>query len=208
MKQIRDHALIYALCAKEICSAVKKEKAEALIEEITVSYGIKRGERMRKKAEDNHEKADINAYLIHGEWKGRPHENESVMEFHPDSTVSRVSRCAWYDTWKQYGLEEYGRYYCRYIDKALCKGFDGSFDLQVESVLSHGDPECRFVWSEAADQIYVQERKNENKDRYILPFDFHVEEFLQCASAVLEQNGLSQLIAHVMKEYDRLNEEG
>lgn len=94
------------------------------------------------------------------------------------------------------------------MDKALCEGFDGSFSLRVESVLSLGEPECRFVWSEAADPDCVQERKNENKDRYILPFDFHVEEFLQCAFAVLEQNGLSQLIAHAMKEYDRLNEEG
>ncbi len=207
MKGIRDHALIYALCAKEICSALEKEKAEALIEEITVSYGRKRGERMRTKAEENHEKADINAYLIHGEWKGKPHENESVMEFHPDRTVSRVSRCAWYDTWKQYGLEEYGRYYCRYIDQALCEGFDGSFDLKVESVLSHGDPECRFVWSEASDPDYVQKTKSENKDRYILPFDFHTEEFLQCASAVLEHNGLAQLIAQVLENYEHMNEE-
>ena len=179
MKQIRDHALIYVLCAKEICSVMEKEKAEALIEEITVSYGIKRGERMRKKAEDNHEKADINAYLIHGEWKGRPHENESVMEFHPDSTVSRVSRCAWYDTWEIYGLLSFGTYYCRWIDSAIAEGFAGNFTLAVPCTKGNGDPQCRFVWNQALPDI-------PSEKPFLLSFRFHIQELKETAREVLE----------------------
>lgn len=203
MKGIKDHALLYALIAKYCLETYGKEKGEDLICDLTNAYGEKRGSRMRANADAHNEKPDINAYLIHGEWKGKPGENESTMLFQPGSTVSLVTKCAWCDTWKQYGLLKYGQYYCRYIDRALCDGFSGDFSLKISSVLSAGDDACCFEWSGAADQETVNSRKKELRDTYILPFDFHCEEMLECAAQVLGNDG-QKMSETVLGEYERL----
>lgn len=91
---IRDHALIYALLASGIFDAMPETKAQETIRDITVFYGHKRGQRMRQKADAKHEEANLAAYLIHGEWKGRKGENLSTMEYGVHATYSSVTKCA------------------------------------------------------------------------------------------------------------------
>ncbi len=203
MKGIKDHALLYALIAKYCIDTYGRETGEERIRDITVMYGKQRGARMRAKTDADHEAADITAYLIHGEWKGEPGENISEMEYADDSTESHVFKCAWCDTWNEYGLMEYGRYYCRYIDQALCEGFDGNFSLHIPKMLSAGDDMCRFIWTEKADAERAAVRKAELKDTYILPFDFHCEELLGCAERVLCEAGDPDAVAKIRQEYEK-----
>ena len=48
---IPHHAFIYAMLAKAISDRMPERKAEELIRDITVYYGRRRGERMRRNAE-------------------------------------------------------------------------------------------------------------------------------------------------------------
>lgn len=203
MKGIKDHALLYALIAKYCIDTYGRETGEELIRDITVSYGKQRGARMRAKTEEEHEAADISAYLIHGEWKGEPGENISEMVYGSDSTESHVTKCAWCDTWRRYGLLEYGKYYCRYIDQALCEGFAGSFSLNIPSTLSGGDDMCRFIWTEKADAERVAARRSEIGNKYILPFDFHCEELLECAGRVFERAGDPDAVKKIIQELEK-----
>ena len=202
--EIRDHALIYALLAREIFGAMPENKAQEIIRDITVLYGHNRGQRMRQKADAAHEAADLAAYLIHGEWKGREGENQSTMEYGENTVASSVTKCAWYETWKEYGLLPYGTYYCRYIDQALCEGFGGSFWLDIPSSMGKGDSQCLFVWSEAVDEQFVAKEKKRLNDAYILPFDFHVKELLECARQVLREKNLEYLADKTLEEYKKL----
>ena len=77
-----------------------------------------------------------------------------------------------------------GSHYCRYIDKAICEGYGSDFSLAVPEAIGLGDENCTFIWSASADQRRVEEAKRE----HILPFDFHCEELLKCAMAVLEED--------------------
>ena len=202
--EIRDHALMYALLARRISDVLPENEAQTLIRDITVLYGHKRGQRMRRKADAAQETANLAAYLIHGEWKGREGENESTMEYGENETYSSVTKCAWYETWKEYGLLPYGTFYCRYIDEALCEGFDGSFSLEIPATMAKGDPRCLFKWSEAADGQFVKDEKQRLKDTYILPFDFHVNELLECARQVLKEKGMEYLVREAFQEYKKL----
>ena len=178
--EIRHHAVLYALIVKAVSESYEKKEAEELIRKITTDYGRQRGKRMA----DHSKKKDMNDFFINGEWKGREGENISQLFFHTDSTESRVKKCAWYDAWKKYDLCEYGSYYCRYIDQAICEGFDGPFDLEVPSAIGLGDEECIFIWSKKADQELI----NESERKYILPFDFHCRELCDCAGRFLSED--------------------
>ena len=201
--EIRDHALLYALIVRACIQYRSEKEGSVLAEKITVSYGRKRGYRMRLLAEENGEKADMNSFLIHGEWKGRPHENESVMRYGRDNTESAVRRCAWYETWKKYGLLEYGKHYCRSIDRAIAQGFGGGFELISDGTLSEGSEECRFLWTAAADERYVREQKEKADGRWILPFEFHCRELLETASRFLP----ADIIEEIRYEYRKQRQE-
>ena len=198
---IKQHAVLYALICK-CCFLNARDEAEELIKEITVSYGRKRGERMHRLAEENKEEIGINAFLIHSEWKGRDDENLSEMFFEKDRTVSEVTKCAWCDAWKEHGLLKYGSYYCKYIDRAICEGFKGGFDLKVSSVLSQEDPCCHFEWTQGADLEYIIENKKDA--RWILPFSFHCLELYECAYDTLKKHNKEKILEEAKQEYIRI----
>ena len=195
---IRQHAVLYALICKW-CFLGAEEEAEELIRKITESYGKRRGERMRFLAERNKEEIGMNSFLIHSEWQGKKDENSSRTFYEKDRTVSEVTKCAWCEAWKEYGLLKYGSFYCRYIDRAICEGFDGGFDLKVSSVLSRGDPCCRFEWTAGADEASVSKEKP--KPGWILPFSFHCKELFQCAQEVLCACGREEVLEEAKREF-------
>ena len=174
---IRQHAVLYALIVRSCFQNTETEEAEELVKEITQTYGLQRGGRMRHLTETDKENSDLNSFFIHTEWQGKQGENQSRMFYETGRTVSEVTKCAWYDAWKAYGLLEYGSRYCRYIDQAICDGYDGDFDLKVSSILSKGGPCCRFEWSGQADEKKITEGKA--KSNWILPFSFHCQELYQ-----------------------------
>lgn len=199
---IRQHAVLYALIVQSCFLNMEKTEAETLVKKITQTYGLRRGKRMRFLAVENKEETDMNAFLIHSEWKGKEGENRSKMIYEADRTVSEVTKCAWCDVWKKYGLMEYGPYYCRYIDQAICEGFNGDFDLKISSVLSQGGSCCRFEWSGCADEKTVSEGKATSN--WILPFSFHCLELLECAKEVLRKHGREEILEEVKQKYVKI----
>ena len=175
---IREHALYYALLAKAVLETEHLPNAEALLETITSKYGRRRGKRMRANAETLCPSDDLSAFFRTGEWAGKPGENRSELIRNQDTTESHVHVCAWYDTWKKYGLLAYGTYYCRWIDPAIAEGFDGSFTLSVPQTKGAGDSVCRFVWNQPLSAL-------QNERPFLLPFSFHIEELRYTAQEVL-----------------------
>lgn len=175
---IREHALYYALLAKAVLKTEHLPNAEELLKTITSEYGRRRGKRMRANAQTRHPSDDLSAFFFTGEWAGKPGENRSELIRHQDTTESHVHVCAWYDTWKKYGLLAYGTYYCRWIDPAIAEGFDGSFTLSVPGTKGAGDSVCRFVWNQPVSAP-------ESERPYLLPFSFHIEELRHTAQEVL-----------------------
>ena len=176
---IREHALYYALLSKQIFSVLSHDEAKLLLKDITMEYGRRRGRRMRRNAEDAGCGCDLQAFFTTGEWAGKPDENRSELIRNNDSTESRVSVCAWYDTWEIYGLLSFGTYYCRWIDSAIAEGFAGSFTLAVPCTKGNGDPQCRFVWDQALPD-------NPSQKPFLLPFRAHIQELKETAREVLE----------------------
>ncbi len=193
--RIVHHAVLYALIVKHVFETFRKDEAEEIVREITKTYGRKRGRRMKSHSKQG----DLNDFFRNGEWKGEAEENESSMMFEEDETVSKVTKCAWLDAWKKYGLEEYGKYYCLYIDKAMCDGFEGSFSLDVKQMLSAGSESCLFVWNEKSDPVVVQEEK-----KHLMSFDEHCLELWRCAKDVLKKYGKENEMKKIREEFEEL----
>ena len=208
---IEAHALLYALVSKTVLDHYGQKEGEAILKEITETYGIHRGERMRKNAETAGYGSDLNAFFLSGEWEGKPGENVSALSAEAESTISEVSVCAWHDTWRKYGLLPYGSYYCRWIDAAIAKGFAGSFSLSAPCSKGAGDPICRFVWNEAYDPASLNREKQARSSSFVLPFSRHCEELLSSAEDVLssaDPAGSDSLLEEVMHEFEQMHKIG
>ena len=193
---IRHHAVLYALIVKYIFRYVKDDPKK-VIEDLTCAYGLKRGRRMKDLALANNEPLSIDAFLIHGEWAGEKDENRSSLGHDENDTLSIVSRCAWYDYWKKYDLLEYGTYYCRYIDKAICTGFDGDFNLKLDKALGFNDDRCEFRWNRIYDEDYLKTHPK----KWILPFDFHCRELYETACEVLDESIRDKILEDVDEDF-------
>ncbi len=193
--EIREHAILYALICRYVMRNHEREEAEDLIRKITVSYGNRRGRRMR----NNSHIGDITDFFMNGEWKGKEGGNISTFEACDGDTVSVVSRCAWYDTWKKNGLLEYGTHYCRYIDSSICEGYGSSFTLDVRESKGRGDEYCVFVWN----QEYDPARLEAGERKHILDFDFHCRELLDTAAEILEDDGIRKKMLEELDEYKK-----
>lgn len=192
---IREHALYYALLAKAVLETDSLQNAETCLKHITEEYGRRRGARMRANAASLCPADDLSAFFLTGEWAGKPGENQSELLRLSHTTESRVHVCAWYDTWKKYGLLSYGTYYCRWIDLAIAEGFDGSFTLSVPQTKGAGDPVCRFVWDQPVNTL-------KSERLYLLPFSFHIEELRHTAEDVLRRIAPEQAEAILKRTED------
>ena len=195
---IRHHAVLYALIVKYIF--VYDDKPEETIRDFTHAYGIKRGQRMRRLALENNEPLNINSFLIHGEWAGEKGENSSVLSNDMKNTYSTVHKCAWFDYWKEYELLKYGTYYCRYVDKAICEGFDGDFSLGLDKAIGFGNEQCEFRWNRKYDEEYLGSRPK----KWILPFDFHCRELKDTAYEILDENIREKVLEDVDIEFRKI----
>ena len=192
--EIRHHAYLYAVLCRHILECAGRQEGEKLIEAFTRDYGLRRGRRMKKNAESG----DMSDFFIVGEWKGQPGENISCLSYEKDETVSVVTKCAWYDTWKEYGLLDYGPYYCRYIDKAICEGYASDFSLDVSETIGGGNARCVFKWSAPADKDLV----TGTKKAHILPFDFHCKEMLESVKNVLDKELCETVLKKTQRDFE------
>ena len=172
----RHHAVLHALLAKH--TFAKYADAADRIRVFTEQYGLKRGRRMAANALSQGDPCDMTSFFIYGEWSPAGSCNESQMHYETDACISEVRVCAWFEAWKEYGLEEYGRLYCRYIDKAIAEGFAGSFRLTVKEAFGYGDNRCVFFWDSSCDTERLAGARKKNGQRYIRPFSFHSQELI------------------------------
>ncbi|WP_176892275.1 L-2-amino-thiazoline-4-carboxylic acid hydrolase [Fusobacterium varium] len=142
---IEDHALLYGLLVKNAIDLCGEKGKEASIKG-TILYAKERGLRMAMRAIADGEELTPNNYIVYGEWVdhkkiGKAEVKSITPEYRTNSLV-----CGWCDAWKKYDLIEYGKIYCTWIDKNLVKGFNIENELEIDSILSHGDSCCAFYW--------------------------------------------------------------
>ncbi|MCR4949823.1 MAG: L-2-amino-thiazoline-4-carboxylic acid hydrolase [Solobacterium sp.] len=202
---IEQHAVLYALLARNTCKAFGEEQGREMMRIATRAYGRQRGRRMAENAVRAGRPKDMTSFFLCGEWKGREGENVSEMKYKEDSTYSFVHKCAWHDAWQKYGIRSYGSLYCLDIDDAICEGFAGSFGLQVEQAIGKGDDCCIFHWSEGTDTETLKELRKTHD--HILPFSFHCKELAFCVYDTLRQAdpaAAAEIIAKTKAEFEDL----
>jgi hypothetical protein len=143
---VEHHAVLFGLLARAAIEA-KWESGPAAILQATARYAAERGERMAAAAMRNGDPVDLVSFNAYGELVLRPEEHiDSVAQKEP-AFITLASKCCWAEIWEQYGLLEYGKFYCTVVDNALFHGFKNGSRCTLSSALSWGAPQCTFNWN-------------------------------------------------------------
>lgn len=149
------------------------------------------------------------AYLAFSEWRYPHHFVKSVESRQPVYTTL-VHQCPWCRAWKEHGQQEYGPWYCRYVDEALVKGFNPQLELKVHSNLSEGADSCRFEWKGLTmtqdNARRLQELSQRLGDSCLKNWEYHTAPLgreLLAENEALGRRALWQAMADFRQEFGR-----
>lgn len=206
------HAVLFGALARRTLEAFG-DAAPALLQRAVERYGRERGGRMAQRAAQWGVEPDMLAYLAFSEWRYPHHFVKSVESRQPVYTTL-VHQCPWCRAWKEHGQQEYGPWYCRYVDEALVKGFNPQLELKVHSNLSEGADSCRFEWRGLAmtqdNARRLQELSQRLGDSCLKNWEYHTAHLLSALgrellaeNEALGRRALWQAMADFRQEFGR-----
>jgi hypothetical protein len=143
---IDDHAVLFALIAKNTEKICGDERLAAVIVPPIIRYCRERGLRAAARCLADGGELTFRNYMLYGEWADtRDWCRAGEPSFDPFYT-SRVALCPWCEVWKKHGLLKYGKIYCEHTDRSLLHGFNPELRIEMGEILSHGGELCEYNW--------------------------------------------------------------
>ena len=104
---------------------------------------------MAMRAEANGHPLSMANYFAYAEVELK--RSDFKMEFLERSPHARwrTPTCPWTVAWEKNDLMDYGRYFCREIDRAVVQGFNDDLVLEVNSIMSDGAEYCDMTFMDA-----------------------------------------------------------
>lgn len=186
---IEQHAVLFGLMAKTVFERWP-ESGEQTIRACVRAYGSQRGGRMAARCLANGDPLTPRNYQAYNERSSRPGQMNSVPAQKEPEFVIHVQKCAWVDAWRQHGLLEYGKYYCLDIDKTLTRSFSPDYEVQINGLMSWGEPYCDMHWGfpmDAENERYIQEKRASLASGSILNYDYHTGHLFSAMTEELQK---------------------
>ena len=172
------HALLFTCIAKSVILEIGEKVSGPILGDAVKKYGEERGRRMALRAQKFGDSLTMDNYFAYGEWVAP--EGETDFRFVTKRPHARLHafKCPWYGVWKEKGLLEYGKYFCKEIDSALVRGFNPDLELEVNSTRTTGGQYCDFIFKDADLSLIkivklLYKKKIHPGKAVVMPWDYH-----------------------------------
>jgi hypothetical protein len=137
-------ARIFATLAREVVERFGDEGRVAVIAAVR-KFGEERGRRMAGRAACEGRANDFAAYLLFSDLDTSYH--QMVPEFGEGELRVTITYCPFAAACQEWGLAEYGKYFCQEIDAALMRGYNPErYETVCERNLTDGAESCVIVY--------------------------------------------------------------
>ncbi len=137
---------IFGITAKALIEKLGEEKAEALLKEIVETFGEERGKRIAERVKAQGKPLTFKNFLIHTDMDSSNVTPEIQPSIVDGKLVLDIPCCAFNQGAQDAGFGEYAYYYCKYIDRAIIRGYNPDIRLEVSHNLTKGDDHCRLIY--------------------------------------------------------------
>lgn len=130
--------------AAEVIARFGDEGREAIIAGVR-RYGEERGRRLAERVKSEGREPDFASFTVCSDLDTGYHRMEPHME--EGRLRVEVSYCPLAQALKEWGLEEYGKYFCRNIDAAIMRGYNPErYETVCERNLTEGAETCTIIY--------------------------------------------------------------
>ena len=137
-------SLMYYTFAKEMVDSFGEKGKEALIRAVK-NYGKARGERLRKRHEEQGLPINLRSLFEHYDLPGHPGTEKTRTQFTDDKLVSYTYKCPYEQIWRAKNGADLGLVYCQYFHHAFWQTYRPDIDVQIPEILTKDDPHCLFL---------------------------------------------------------------
>ena len=170
------HAMLFAYLAKRTIDAFG-EAGKAAVTAGVRHYGEQRGRRRALRTQADGNPLDVENYLVYGEWEAFPGQMDLRFPQYAPEVHMENHCCPWYTEWSKRGLLEYGSYYCKDVDAALARGYNG-MELKLLANRTLGDEFCDFIFDGCGVPTErmeaFAEKRNKIGGKAKMPWEYHV----------------------------------
>ena len=130
--------------AREVIERFGDEGREAVIAAVR-KYGEERGRRLAERVRSEGRDTDFASFTVCSDLDTSYHEMAPNLE--EGQLRVEVSYCPLAAALKEWGLEEYGKYFCQNIDAAIMRGYNPErYETVCERNLTEGAETCVIVY--------------------------------------------------------------
>ncbi|MBI9107609.1 MAG: L-2-amino-thiazoline-4-carboxylic acid hydrolase [Spirochaetales bacterium] len=135
-------AQLFSVMSKFIIERLGEEEGEALIKDAVEYFAKERGKSIARNVKKQNKPLSFKNWLIYTDIDGsnfpvKPHIDNSDL-------VAPVTECSFHKAAKEWGLENYSKYYCKYADYAILDGYNPDIKLDLKTRHETGKDECVF----------------------------------------------------------------
>ena len=185
------HALLFAWMAQELVTSLGEARAATVLRKAVWRYGRQRGHRMALRALGNGDPLTLLTFMAYGEWRAPEGAMEATTVQTTPDLHRQVHRCPWFAVWQIQGVMDYGRHYCRHIDKAILHGFNPELRLKVRGTRPDGSACCEFYYPGAdldkAAMSMLQAKQAALGLSVVMPWEYHVGHLYKSLSDVMTE---------------------
>ena len=178
----------------------------------TQYYASQRGRRMAQRAIRDGKELNYGTYMEYGEWlatneveqMGFSNQSE-VLSSNPDY-VLKIKVCPWYEQFRRMNAKEAGKIYCKYLDEAICRGFNPDLIYWVQGTLHDSDC-CIHV---IKNTCFKENEAHPKKIEYVKNFEYHCAHmywsYAETVQAVFKEKGketVHKVLEDIIKEYGK-----
>ncbi len=137
-------ALAVAPVIRAVSQRIGREEALAILQEVNQQEAFQRGQSMMEKEGQNGIEELVNEVAGWGEegvWE------MDVIEQTPTTYFFNVTRCPYYEKYRELGLEEFGVEFSCCRDEPFARGFNPRLGLVRTNTIMEGADHCDFRYS-------------------------------------------------------------
>ncbi|MCP4763573.1 MAG: L-2-amino-thiazoline-4-carboxylic acid hydrolase [archaeon] len=138
-------AQLFSCMAKHIVKKLGAEEGEKVVKDAVEEFGLERGKRIAEKVKALGKPLSFKNWLVYSDI--------DTINFKPISSVSnedfitKIKKCTFYNAAAEWGLEEYSKMYCNYVDYKIVEGYNPDILLKLEQRQDTGKKRCVFQYT-------------------------------------------------------------
>ncbi|MHA1673949.1 MAG: L-2-amino-thiazoline-4-carboxylic acid hydrolase [Promethearchaeota archaeon] len=137
-------AQLFATMSKHIIEKLGPEEGELLIKTAVEEFGQTRGKRIAEKVTGLGKSLSLKNWLIHTDINSS--NMQAKTKFEDGDLIANVGGCTFIEAAQDWGLEDYAKIYCKYVDCAIMEGYNPDILLKVNTRHETGKKFCRFQY--------------------------------------------------------------